>query len=64
VHKISRTVNGVENLNREIRRRTRVATIFCSEESCLRLVTAVVMETHEDWISGKRYVDLSQVKWE
>ena len=64
LHKISRTVNILENLNREIRRRTRVATIFCSEESCLRLVTAVVMETHEDWIGGKRYVDLREIKWE
>jgi transposase-like protein len=64
LHKIIRTVNILENLNREIRRRTRVATIFCSEESCLRLVTAVVMETHEEWISGKRYMDLRDVCWE
>jgi transposase-like protein len=64
LHKVMRTVNILENLNREIRRRTRVATIFCSEESCLRLVTAVVMETHEEWISGKKYADLREVKWE
>jgi len=54
-----RTTNGLERLNREIRRRTRVATLFPNEASCLRLVTAVVMEISEDWQTGKRYI-----KWE
>lgn len=51
-----RTVNVVERLNEEIRRRTRVARLFPNEASCERLVTAVVCEIHEEWISGKRYV--------
>lgn len=53
-----RTVNVVERLNQEIRRRTRVARLFPSEESCLRLVTAVTMNIHEDWVSGKKYLTI------
>ena len=54
-----RTTNMVERLNKEIKRRTRVATMFPNEESCLRLVTAVVMETAEEWLTGKRYLNLA-----
>lgn len=46
-----RTSNMVERLSQEIRRRTRVARIFPNEASCLRLVSAVVMEISEDWLS-------------
>jgi putative transposase len=51
-----RTTNGLERLNQEIRRRTRVARLFPNEASCLRLVTAVVMEISEDWETGKIYL--------
>jgi len=52
-----RTTNLVERLNEEIRRRTRVARLFPNEASCLRLVTAVVMEIAEDWQTAeKRYL--------
>ncbi len=51
-----RTSNGVERLNREIRRRTRVVTIFPNEASCLRLVSAILMETSEDWETGRIYL--------
>ena len=51
-----RTTNGVERLNREIRRRTRIASIFPNEASCLRLVSAILMETSEDWLTGPVYL--------
>jgi putative transposase len=51
-----RTVNVVERLNEEVKRRTRVARLFPNEASCERLVTAVVAEIHDEWISGKRYL--------
>jgi transposase-like protein len=51
-----RTTNMEERLNRELKRRTRVATLFPNEASLLRLVTAVVMEVSEEWETGKRYV--------
>ena len=47
-------------LNEEIRRRTRVARLFPSEASCLRLVSAVVMEIDEGWqTADKRYLTFS-----
>lgn len=54
-----RTVNGLERLNQEIRRRTRVVGIFPNEASCLRLVTALAMETSDEWEVGKIYLTLS-----
>mgnify|MGYP001812579201 CR=1 FL=1 len=54
-----RTSNGVERLNREIRRRSRVATIFPNEASCLRLVSAVLMEISEEWVTGRIYLSVT-----
>lgn len=50
-----RTTNSLERINKEIRRRTRVVGIFPNDASCLRLVSAILMETSEDWQIGKRY---------
>jgi transposase-like protein len=44
-----RTSNLLERLNKEIKRRTRVATLFPNEASLLRLVSAVLMEISEEW---------------
>ena len=51
-----RTNNVSERLNQEIKRRTSIARLFPNIESALRLVTAVVVEIHEDWISGRKYL--------
>jgi transposase-like protein len=51
-----RTTNMLERINRELKRRTRVATLFPNEASLLRLVTAVLMELSEEWETGKRYL--------
>lgn len=48
-----RTVNMLERLNQEIRQCTRVVGVFLNEASCLRLVTALVMETSDEWEAGK-----------
>lgn len=55
-----RTVNGLEPLNREIRRRTRVAVLFPNEAACLRLATAIVMEVSEEWQTGRVYLRPSE----
>ncbi len=48
-------------MNREIKRRTRVATIFPNSASCLRLVSALLIEIHEDWLQLKMpYVHMGQ----
>lgn len=51
-----RTANGLERLNREVRRRSRVAVLFPNEASCLRLATAVLMEISEEWETGRTYL--------
>ena len=51
-----RTSNSLERVNKEIKRRTRVATIFPNEASCLRLVSAILSEISEDWETGRAYL--------
>lgn len=51
-----RTSNVLERVNKEILRRTRVATLFPNEDSCLRLVSAVLMEISEEWETGRKYL--------
>jgi putative transposase len=53
-----RTVNVVERLNQEQKRRTRVARLFPSIESCERLVVTIAMRMHEEWASGKKYMTM------
>lgn len=54
-----RTVNCLERINREIKRRTRVASIFPNTASCLRLVSALLAECDEEWMTGKVYINLN-----
>ena len=50
-----RTTNSLERINKEIRRRTRVVGVFPNQASCLRLVSALLMETCEEWQIGKHF---------
>ena len=60
-HRKLRTVNGLELVNREIKRRTRVATIFPNSASCLRLASALLIEIHEEWLQLKMpYLHMAQ----
>jgi transposase-like protein len=54
-----RTSNMCENLNLQIKRRTRVIGLFPNENSVLRLVTAILMEASEEWETGKSYLTLT-----
>ncbi len=58
--RLLRTTNGVERVNREVRRRTRVASIFPNEASCLRLASAVLMEISDDWQADKAYLTFAE----
>lgn len=55
-----RTVNLVERLNKEIYRRTRVATLFPNEAALLRLVSAVLIEISEEWETGRQYLNFER----
>lgn len=54
--RLIRTTNGLERVNREVKRRTRVVGIFPNEAACLRLVSAILMEIDEQWQTGKLYL--------
>ena len=54
--RLLRTTNGVERLHREVRRRARVVSIFPNPASCLRLVSAVLAEISEEWLTGRTYL--------
>ena len=54
-----RTSNSLERLSQEIKRRTRVVRLFPGEASCLRLVTAVLMEISEEWETERAYITFS-----
>ena len=51
-----RTSNACENVNGQVKKRTRVVGLFPSEESLLRLVTGVLIEISETWETGKTYL--------
>jgi putative transposase len=57
-----RTSNPLERVNKELKRRTRVAGIFPNEASLLRLVSARLMEISEDWETGKIYLNMQTDK--
>ena len=57
-HKHLKSTNMLERLNEEIKRRTRVVRIFPNTASCLRLVRALCVETHESWLEDSRYLNM------
>ena len=61
-HKHMKSTNMLERINEEIKRRTRVIRIFPNEASCLRLVRALTVETHENWIEATRYLNMDLLK--
>ena len=57
-HKHTKSTNLIERLNEELRRLTRVVRIFLNRDSCLRLIRALAVEQHEDWLEGSRYLNM------
>ena len=61
-HKHLKSTNMLERLNQEIKRRTLLVRIFPNEESCLRLVRALAVEIHEEWVDENRYLDMELLR--
>jgi putative transposase len=61
-HKHMKSTNMLERLNQEIKRRTHVVRIFPNADSCLRLVRALAVETHEGWLEGTRYLNMEHLR--
>ncbi len=61
-HKHMKSTNMLERLNQELKRRTHVVRIFPNAESCLRLVRALAVETHENWLEATRYLNMDHLK--
>ena len=53
-----RTSNALKRVNQELKRRTRVVALFPNEASLLRLVSALLAETSDDWESSKSYLNM------
>ncbi|MDN7025658.1 hypothetical protein FGU65_12300 [Methanoculleus sp. FWC-SCC1] len=55
-----RTTNMVERVNRELKRRAKVVGVFPNEESLFRLVGSILMDVNEDWVTGKKYLQMDE----
>ena len=56
-HKHLKSTNMLERFNEELKRRTRVVRIFPNAASCIRLMRALAVETHEEWMDTHRYLN-------
>lgn len=61
-HKNLKSTNMLERLMEEIKRRTLVVRIFPNPSACLRLIRALAVEMHENWIEATRYLNMAYLK--
>ena len=61
-HKHLKSTNLLERLNQEFKRRTHIVRIFTDEPCCLRLIRALAVEIHEEWIDGSRYLNMDPLR--
>jgi len=61
-HKHMKSTNMLERFNEEIKRRTIVLRIFPNEDSCLRLIRSLAVESHEKWLEANRYLNMNDLK--
>ena len=54
------TTNVLERLNLELKRRTKKIGALPSEQSLLRLVVTIMMDINEEWITGRRYMNMEE----
>ncbi len=51
-----RTTNGLERINKELKRRTRVVGAFPSDQSFMRLGVSILVDINEEWMTTKKYL--------
>jgi putative transposase len=61
-HKHLKSTNMLERINQELKRRTLVVRIFPNGASCLRLIRALAVEIHEDWVEATRYLNMEVLR--
>lgn len=61
-YKHLKSTNMLERINQELKRRTLVVRIFPNAASCLRLIRALAVEIHEDWVEAIRYLNMEVLK--
>jgi putative transposase len=61
-HKNLKSTNMLERLMEEIKRRTLVVRIFPNAAACLRLVRALAVEIHENWIEAMQYLNMDPLQ--
>ena len=54
--------NGLERLNGEVKRRTEVVGVVPNTDACRRLVRALAVETHENWLEAHRYLNMNDLR--
>jgi len=55
-----RTTNGLERVNKELKRRSRVSGAYSNDQSLLRVAVCIMMDINEDWITGNRYLSFEE----
>jgi putative transposase len=53
-----RTTNGLERINKELKRRTRVVGAFPSDQSFMRLGASILIDINEEWMTTKKYLSM------
>jgi putative transposase len=61
-HKNLKSTNMLERLMEELKRRTLVVRIFPNAAACLRLVRALAVEIHENWIEAMQYLNMDPLQ--
>jgi transposase-like protein len=55
-----RTTNSLERIHKELKRRTRVTGAYSNDQSLLRVAVCIMMDIHEEWITGNMYLSLEE----
>ena len=61
-HKNMKSTNMLERVNQEIKRRTNIVRVFPNDRSCLRLVRALAIEFHGNWLGANCCLNMVHLK--